>query len=189
MLNILGHKKEADVVEFFSIFGGIPKYYVAIEDFELEGKPLMDVLTYLFLRENAPFGYEVLDVLRQEFGKRKGTYYTILEAIATGHTKLNEIATYAGRNMTSITRYLNDLTDKYEMVGRIVPVTEDPEKTRKGTYTIKNPVIAFWFRYIHRNITLLKEKTFRRSSKQLRKIWEAMKVGALRSWDGNSSQD
>ena len=160
MLNILGHNKEADFVEFYSIFGGIPKYYVAIEDFELEGKPLMDVLTYLFLRENAPFGYEVLDVLRQEFGKRKGTYYTILEAIATGHTKLNEIATYTGRNMTSITRYMNDLTEKYEMVGRIVPITEDPEKTRKGTYTIRNPVIAFWFRYIHRNITLFEGKNF-----------------------------
>ncbi|MFH0904206.1 MAG: DUF234 domain-containing protein [Methanobacteriota archaeon] len=100
MLNILGYKNEADFVEFFSIFGGIPKYYVAIEDFELEGKPLIDVLTYLFLRENAPFGYEVLDVLRQEFGKRK------------------------------------------------------------GTYTIINPVIAFWFRYIHRNITLFEGKNF-----------------------------
>jgi AAA+ ATPase superfamily predicted ATPase len=129
MLKILSYKKEADIVGFFSIFGGIPKYYVAIEDFNLEGKPLMDVLIYLFLRENAPFGYEVLDVLRQEFGKKKGTYYTILEAIATGHTKLNEIATYTGRNMTSITRYLNDLTEKYEMVGRIVPVTEDQVKS------------------------------------------------------------
>ncbi|MBU4300015.1 ATP-binding protein [archaeon] len=160
MLGILDYKEESDVVEFYSIFGGVPKYYVAIEDFELNGKPLMDVLTYLFLRENAPFGSEVLDVLRQEFGKKKGTYYTILEAIATGHTKLNEIATYAGRNMTSITRYLNDLTEKYEMVGRIVPVTEDPEKTRKGTYVIRNPVMAFWFRYIHRNISLFEGKNF-----------------------------
>jgi len=55
---------------------------------------------------------------------------------------------------------VNDLTEKYEMVGRIVPVTENPEKTRKGTYTIKNPVIAFWFRYIHRNITLFEGKNF-----------------------------
>jgi len=160
MLDILKYKKESDFVEFYSIFGGIPKYYVAIEDFELEGKPLIDVLMYLFLRENAPFGYEVLDVLRQEFGKRKGTYYTILEAIATGHTKLNEIATYAGRNITSITRYLNDLTEKYEMVGRVVPVTENPEKTRKGTYVIRNPVMAFWFRYIHKNISLFEGKNF-----------------------------
>lgn len=169
MLNILGYKEEAEAVEFFSIFGGIPKYYVAIEDFELEKKPLLDVLTYLFLRENAPFGYEVLDVLRQEFGKRKGTYYTVLEAIATGHTKLNEIATYAGRNVTSITRYLNDLTEKYEMVGRIVPVTENPEKTRKGIYTIRNPVIAFWFRYIHRNISLFEGKNFSEITDIIRK--------------------
>jgi len=103
----------------------MPKYYVAIEDFELERKPLLDVITFFFLRENAPFGMEVLDILRQEFGKRKGTYYTILEAIATGHTKLNEIATYAGLNMTSITRYLSDLVDTYEVVERSVPVTED----------------------------------------------------------------
>lgn len=160
MLGVLGYPKEEDAVKFFSIFGGIPKYYVAIEDFELEGKPLMEVITYFFLRENAPFGYEVLDVLRQEFGKRKGTYYTILEAIATGHTKLNEIATYAGRSVTSITRYLNDLIEMYEMVERIVPVTENAQKARRGIYSIKNPVIAFWFRYIHKNFTLFEGKNF-----------------------------
>jgi hypothetical protein len=82
-------------VEFFSIFGGIPKYYVAIEDFDLEGRSLMEVLTYLFLRENAPFGYEVLDVLRQEFGKKKGTYYTILEAIVIPGVKF---PTFSGLN-------------------------------------------------------------------------------------------
>ncbi len=117
-------------------------------------------MTYFFLRENAPFGWEVIDILRQEFGKRKGTYYTILEAIATGHTKLNEIATYAGLNMTSITRYLSDLIDAYELVERNVPITEDINKSRKGIYKIRNPVMAFWFRYIHRNLTLYEGKNF-----------------------------
>ncbi|MDD1745255.1 MAG: ATP-binding protein [Candidatus Methanoperedens sp.] len=103
---------------------------------------------------------EVLDILRQEFGKRKGTYYTILEAIATGHTKLNEIATYAGLNMTSITRYLSDLVDTYEVVERSVPVTEDIRKSRKGIYKIRNPVMAFWFRHIHKNLTLFEIGNF-----------------------------
>lgn len=169
MLKILGYRNETDMVEFFSVFGGIPKYYLAIEDFELEGKPLMNVITYFFLRENAPFGYEVLDVLRQEFGKRKGTYYTILEAIATGHTKLNEIATYTGLGMTSITRYLSDLMEMYEMVGRIVPVTEDLRKTRKGIYFIKNPVVAFWFRYIHKNLTLFEGGNYSEIESMIRK--------------------
>ncbi len=35
MLDALGYTKEEDAIEFFSIFGGMPKYYVAIEDFEL----------------------------------------------------------------------------------------------------------------------------------------------------------
>lgn len=161
MLSALGYSKEADAVEFYSVFGGMPKYYVAIEDFELERKPLLDVITFFFLRENAPFGMEVLDILRQEFGKRKGTYYTILEAIATGHTKLNEIATYAGLNMTSITRYLSDLVDTYDVVERSVPVTEDIRKSRKGIYQLRNPVMAFWFRYIHKNLTLFEGGNFK----------------------------
>ncbi len=169
MLEALGYRNETDMIEFFSVFGGIPKYYLAIEDFELEGKPLMDVITYFFLRENAPFGYEVLDVLRQEFGKRKGTYYTILEAIATGHTKLNEIAIYTGLGMTSITRYLSDLMEMYEMVGRTVPVTEDLRKTRKGIYFIKNPVVAFWFRYIHKNLTLFEGGNYSEIESMIRK--------------------
>lgn len=160
MLLALRYQEDEDAVKFYSIFGGFPKYYVAIEDFELDGKPLLDVITFFFLRENAPFGTEVLDILRQEFGKRKGTYYTILEAIATGHTKLNDIATYAGLNMTSITRYLSDLIDTYELVERSVPITDDISKSRKGIYRIHNPVMAFWFRYIHKNLTLFEGKNF-----------------------------
>lgn len=181
MLNQLGCNSETDAIEFFSVFGGIPKYYVAIEDFGLEGKPLMDVIKYFFLRENAPFISEVLDVLRQEFGKKKGTYYTILEAIATGHTKLNEIATYAGRSMTSITRYLSDLIETYEIVHRDVPVTEDFRKTRKGTYSIRNPAMAFWFRYVHKNLTLLEGKNFGEIESIIRKD--------LKTYEGGRFED
>ncbi|MBI4972276.1 MAG: ATP-binding protein, partial [Candidatus Omnitrophica bacterium] len=159
ILSNLGYESEEDYIKFFSIFGGVPKYYAAIEDFGLNGKPFEEVLDYFFLKENAPFGYEVLDILRQEFGKRKGTYYTILEAIATGHTKLNEIASYTGLNITSINRYLKDLLEYYEIAGKKKPVTEG-KKSKKSVYFIKDPVVGFWFKYIYKHLTLFEGKNY-----------------------------
>ncbi len=62
--------------------------------------------------------------------------------------------------MSSITRYLGDLIDTYELIERRVPVTEDIRRSRKGIYRIRNPIMAFWFRYIHKNLTLFEGKNF-----------------------------
>ncbi|MCK5177334.1 MAG: AAA family ATPase, partial [Candidatus Aenigmarchaeota archaeon] len=169
MMKALRYTKEEDFIEFYSLFGGIPKYYTAIEDFNLEKKPLLDVIEYFFLKQNAPFDYEILDILRQEFGGKKSTYYTILEAIATGHTKLNEISTYIGMNMTSIARYIDDLIFYYEFIERICPITENPKNSKRTIYRLKNPVMNFWFRYIHRHLTLFEGKNYKYIKEEISK--------------------
>lgn len=167
MLKTLGYKK--DFVEFYSVFGGIPKYYVAIEDFNLNKKSILEIINYFFLRENAPFEYEVLDILRQELGKRKGVYYTIIEAIATGNTKLNEIGNYVGISSTSLTRYLQELLEEYEIIEKMYPVTEDPKKSKKTIYKIRNPMVSFWFRYFHKNMSLFEAKNFEELNRIVKK--------------------
>ncbi|WP_456474582.1 ATP-binding protein [Candidatus Pyrohabitans sp.] len=159
MLKHLGYSKEEEFVTFYSIFGGYPKYYVAMEDFGLKSRKVDKILEVFFLRDNSVFGYEVLDILRQEFGKRKGTYYTVLEAIATGHTKLSEIASYAGMSVNSVSRYIGEIIEYYELMERIIPVTEK-RSSKKSIYRIKNPLVKFWFRYFYKNLSLFEGKSY-----------------------------
>ncbi len=150
MLAQFDYTEEKQFVEFFALFGGVPKYYTAIEDFELKGKNPHTVIERFLLRENAPLGGEVLSVLRQEFGSAKGYYYSILEAIATGHTKLSEISSYVGIDQTSLTSFLRDLNEDYGLISRKTPITK--KKSKKGVYVLNNNFFKFWFRYIHRNM-------------------------------------
>ncbi len=151
LLKSLKYDSVEDFVRFHSVFGGFPKYYVAMEDFDLGGKSFDEVMRSLFFRENAPLRNEVLSILRQEFGAGKSYYYHILEAIATGHTKLSEIASYMGRNPTAITPFMDDLVNYYEIIERVSPATESDRK--RSVYAIRSPLFRFWFRYVYPNLS------------------------------------
>ncbi|MDT7864736.1 MAG: ATP-binding protein [Thermoproteota archaeon] len=86
------------------------------------------------------------------------TYKLILEAIAFGKTKINEIKDYIGVKRTDITPYLKNLIE-VKMVKRLVPITEK-EKSRYGRYYISDNFLKFWFRYIYENLSSIEEGIF-----------------------------
>jgi len=98
-----------ETLKLYLLFGGFPKYFTAIEDFNLMGKTAQEIVDFLFLSETAPLEEEVTTILSQEFGKRGGIYYSILEAIATGNTNISSIAGYLNVPATSITRQIDEL--------------------------------------------------------------------------------
>ncbi|MBI5036941.1 ATP-binding protein, partial [Candidatus Micrarchaeota archaeon] len=118
----LGCADPEKMLKTYALFGGYPKYYAAIEQFELANKNILQTIEYLFIQENAPLENEVLDILKQEFGKRSPLYYSILHAIATGKTKLNEIAAHCGSKESSITRHLLELEEKFELITSLKPL-------------------------------------------------------------------
>lgn len=164
-LRELGYSKEEDFVRFYSIFGGFPKYYIAMEDYELGGKDPLEVMGFLFFRHNAPLRDEVQSVLRQEFGAGKSYYYHILEAIASGHTKLNEIASHVGSTSTAIMPFIHDLLHYYEIIER---KHFAGEKGRRTFYQIKSPIFAFWFRYIYPNMGMFEREEYGQLVKEFR---------------------
>jgi len=160
MMSCLDYSNEEDYINFYCIFGGFPKYYVTMEDYDLKEVNLLKALEFLFFRDNAPLINEVVDVLRQEFGKRKSYYYDIIEAIAAGKTKLNEIATYVGKHPTEITSFIKDLMDYYEIIKKETIVTEDPRKSRNSVYLIKSPLFKFWFKFVYPNLRYIESGKF-----------------------------
>jgi uncharacterized protein len=138
--------KKAELLSIYFLFGGYPKYYIAIEDFDLKGKTALEIIYALFLNKSAPLDEEVNVILSQEFGGRSGIYYSILEAIAMGSNRLSSIAGYLNVPATSITRQIGDLKDNFELIQ-----IEKPYHGKRGIYVIKHPLLEFWFSQIYKN--------------------------------------
>lgn len=160
LMRELEYHKERDYVELYSLFGGVPKYYVMVEDYSLQGKKLPEILDAFVLGKNAPLRDEVMTILRQEFGSGKSNYYAILEAIATGSSKLIEISNYVGLKQTDLSPFMKDLMGYFRYVKREVPATEEYFRSRAGVYRISNNFFNFWFRFIHRNYSYYEMENF-----------------------------
>ncbi len=166
-IHALKHLKYEDLqtmLEICGIFGGYPKYYAAIEQFGLYDKKIFEIIEYLFIQENAPLENEVVDILRQEFGRRSSLYYSILNAIASGKTKLNEIATSTGMKESSITRHLAELEEKFELIKAMKPIG-NKKNTR---YCIQHPLILFWFRFVYSKFSEFKLKNTKQTMQTIK---------------------
>jgi hypothetical protein len=128
-------------VTLYSITGGVAKYLLLIEEHSVS-----EFIKKKILEKEGFFYQESIFLLSQEF-KNPNVYLSILKAIALGHTKLNEISNFVGIDGKKVTRYL-DVLQQIGFVTRMVPVTEDPLRFRKGVYSIEDNFLNFWFRFV-----------------------------------------
>ncbi len=133
-----------DRVRAYAVYGGTPAYLHTLQaDDSLAQNIQDDILT------RGSFLYdEVRFILQQELREPRN-YFAILEAIAAGKTRLNEIKQATG--IGGATAYLDTL-QQLHLVERRVPVTEtQPHKSRRGIYRLKDHYLRFWFRFVHPN--------------------------------------
>ncbi|QDA31772.1 ATP-binding protein [Thermococcus indicus] len=144
MLKDLGITEPVQQVEFYGIFGGIPKYYELLEVFEAGNPPdlIVDAVRYSTLLTAEGEG-----LLIDEFGKAYRTYFSILDAIASGKNRLVEIANAVGMKPGSITKYLEALEDYYGIITRERPLLGG----RRSRYVISDYFLNFWFSLIEPN--------------------------------------
>ena len=128
-----------DAIKFYSVFGGIPKYYELLE--KIGKVDLSEFVLNSFVNYPRPLYEEVRTMLKEEFGKEYKIFFSILSSISRGKNKLVEIANFVGREPTKITKYLSLLKDDFEIIEREVPVV----KGKKGIYKIRNNLFHFWF--------------------------------------------
>ncbi len=137
------NKSKKERIEFYSITGGIPKY---ILEFDKTESPLWNIENNIFNKDN--FLYSEPKFLLQEEINDLSRYFSILNSIASGNTKLSSICSNLELNSNGITPYITKLID-LDILEKEIPVTENLENSKKGLYKIKDNYLKFWFSYVY----------------------------------------
>ncbi len=146
----LPHVSKEDQMNIFASFGTIPKYLELYE----EEKSFLQNIKDNILNKNSFLYSEGNFLLRQELGEIS-TYFSILEIISKGESKLGNIASKLQVPSTYLTRYLLKLID-LDILTKEVPITEtNPLKSKLGRYKFKDKFLQFWFFYVYKNYNLL----------------------------------
>nr|CAA6829901.1 MAG: archaeal ATPase, fused to C-terminal DUF234 domain [uncultured Thiotrichaceae bacterium] len=148
-----GHYTVENFFFAYLFTGGIPRYLEILIDNEcFERETIIDFI----LSKNSPFLSEGRHLLIEEFGKDYGTYFSILELIATGKTGRGEIESILGINTGG---YLQRLSETYDVIEIHRPINAKPNgKLQK--YLIKDNFLNFWFRFIYRHTSAIEADNF-----------------------------
>lgn len=143
-------KSRRELIEMYAVTGGVPKY---IELFS-ESRDIYSAIQKCVLNRSG-YLYDEPHFLLQQEVTEIGSYFSIIRAIAAGNSKLSAIAGVLETKATSLTKYLKTLID-LDILEREVPVTEDnPEKSKKGLYKIKDNYLRFWFAFVYPNMSFI----------------------------------
>ncbi|SDZ14881.1 ATP-binding protein [Tindallia californiensis] len=140
-------KKRRELIEYYAVTGGVPKYielfYAEKDIYSAIDKNVLSRQSFLYDEPNFLLQHEVSEV---------GSYFSVIKTIAAGHHKLSKIAGNLELKQTGLTKYLKTLMD-LDIVEREVPVTEEnPERSKKGLYRLKDNFLLFWFKFIYPNL-------------------------------------
>jgi AAA+ ATPase superfamily predicted ATPase len=137
-------------MKIFAAFGTIPKY---LEMYQKE-RSFEENVRNLILNKNAFLYSEGYFLLKQEINE-VSTYFSILEAISKGATKLGNISSMLEMQSSQLTRYMEKLID-LGFIDKDVPVTEkNPLKSKLGRYRFRDNFLKFWFYYVYKNYRYL----------------------------------
>ncbi len=139
----------------YAISGGIPAY-LRVFDGELSLKE--NIKKYVF-PEGRFLSVEPELLLAGEFSDPR-SYLSILKAIGLGRTKFSEIVNVTGIPATAMPGYLQTLM-RLKLVKKEVPITDTlEEKSKKGTYSLADAFLRFYFSFIYPNNSLIKSGNY-----------------------------
>jgi AAA+ ATPase superfamily predicted ATPase len=132
----------------WAVLGGMPYY---LRTFSQNQDVFVNIRQHILDPHTGALFNEPQLLLMEELREPRN-YFSILRAIAQGHTRLSEITQASGvGTVNSVARYL-DILQQMHLITRRVPATEkQPEKSKKGLYQIDDHFLRFWFRYVHPN--------------------------------------
>lgn len=142
-----------DLLCLYAITGGVAKYIELFIDAKCYTKEKM--LNYV-CRQDSYFLTEGKDLLNQEFSGEFGTYFSVLQVIASGKTKRSEIDSALQKDTGA---FLQNLESKYELINRMKPLLAK-QNGKVTAYEIRDNFLRFWFRFIYPYQSLIERNLF-----------------------------
>jgi len=136
-----------DKATLYGATGGIPEYLNKIN----LNKDVRDNIIDLFLTPSGNFFEEPSNLIKQEL-REPATYNVIIEAIASGASRLNEIATKCKIESNKCAKYLASLIS-LGLVSKEYPFGEVASK--KSVYKLEDLMFRFWYRFVFTNMSAI----------------------------------
>lgn len=128
----------------YSVFGGTPHYLAKLDD----GCSLAENILENVLDPHSYLYDEPALLLKQEL-REPAIYNAAIGAIASGASRLNEIAARVGEDVSKCGKYLQTLIN-LGFVVRETPVDSKPGG-RKTIYALSDPFFIFWYSFVFPN--------------------------------------
>lgn len=145
----IGREAPRDIIEFYSAWGGVPRYWELAVDAPRDVRAAIDTLV---LDPRGPLHDEPDRLLLEEMPSALEVR-PVLDAIGNGAHRVSEIAARIGRPATSISRPLKRLLE-LGLAQREIPFGDHERQSRRSLYRIADPFTRLWFRVVapHRGL-------------------------------------
>lgn len=140
-----------DKVKAYGVLGGIPQYLSKFND----SMSIEDNIKKYILSKASYLHEEPKNLLKQEL-REPAVYNSLIEAIAGGASKLNEIATRIGESSDKCAKYIKTLLE-LRILKKEVPVGEEGA-SRKSIYRLQDNLFGFWYRFVFNNASLVEQE-------------------------------
>jgi AAA+ ATPase superfamily predicted ATPase len=146
----LPHLDKIDLMFVYSSFGTIPKYLLEYDErldfMQNVERNILDKNSYLYSEGNFLIKDEISD---------SASYFSILESISKGNTKIGSIASSLSVNSSYLSKYMLKLIE-LDIIEKETPITDtNPLKSKFGRYKINDKFLNFWFYYVYKNYNYL----------------------------------
>ncbi len=156
------------LVEVYSVVGGIPKYL----DLWNDRRPVLRNVQDLILSPNTIFRNESIFLIQDEIADPR-TYVAVLEAIGIGARRPVEIAKASGVNIAHIGKYLHTL-ETLRFTRRTVSLeAPNPSSARTTQHEIRDPYLRFHFTFVQPHLRLLEQERIGRVMERVRAGFDA----------------
>lgn len=142
------HYSVRESVEVYGVIGGVPEYMKGWED---QRDIRYNICTHI-LSERGFLRRKAEEIIRSQL-RELSVYHTILEVLASGRHKLNDIYQATGFSRAKISVYLKNLME-FDVVEKVYSFeTGGWQNAQKGLYQIKDTFLNFWFKFVYPHLS------------------------------------
>lgn len=142
----------ADRLRAWALLGGIPYY---LEQWDPRRSLGWNIVNR-FLRKGSVLYAEAELMIKEELAAEASVYLSILAAVADGRTRPADIASVAGVEGRTASKYLDQLR-RLHMVEHLAPAGADV-LARRGIWRLSDHYLRAWFRFVRANRTDLEAR-------------------------------